>query len=227
MARAWRKAEQAWTEVTRGLRLLTPEGELNTRTRAEAVIQAALPALVGPEWSKTRRVLAGPALLTFLDRVEEPRSAVAAPPEVVEAAVQVESLRRQPEGLREEGARGGTLRGVLLAAGLVLTLSGAVGERALAEVRKILDDAWRASSLVEGINSVAQMQQSRHRRMTQGLLDLKRLYWNCREFRTGQRRQRTPYELLRIKLPTPDWWELLKLTPEQLCQQLSALEVAA
>lgn len=237
VARAWREAEQAmdvwsraeyaWAEVSGGVRLLTPAGELNTRARAEAVIQAALPALVGPEWSKARRVLASPELLTFLDQVQEKLAAMSAPPEVVEAAVQVEGLRRQPEGLRGTETRAGALRGVLLAAGLVLTLSGAAGERAVAEVRRILDGAWRASSLVECINSVARMQQSRHRRMTQGLLDLKRLYWNCRVFRTGHRRQRTPYELLGIKLPTTDWWDLLKLTPEQLRQQLSAPEVAA
>jgi hypothetical protein len=237
VARAWRKAEQAmdtwsraeqaWAEVTRGMRLVTPEGDLNTRARAEAVIQAALPALVGPEWSKTRRVLVCPALLTFLERAQEKLAAVSGPRQVVAAAVQVEGLRRQPEGLRAAGAKAGALRGVLLAAGLVLTLSGEAGARALAEVRQILDGAWRASSLVECINSVARMQQSRHRRMTQELLDLKRLYWNCRVFRTGPRRKRTPYELLGIKLPTTDWWELLKLTPEQLRQQLSTPELAA
>ncbi len=121
----------------------------------------------------------------------------------------------------------GARRAVLLAAGLVLTLSGEAGQQALARVRAILDGAWRASSLVECINSVARMQQSRHRRMTQGLLDLKRLYWNCRAFRTGQRRKRTPYELLGMKLPTADWWELLRLNPERLRQQLSAPGLAA
>ena len=237
VARAWRKAEQAldawsraeraWAEVSRGVRLVTPEGNLNTRARAEAVIQAALPALVGPEWSKARRVLARPQLLTFLERAQEQVAAVSGPPELVAAAVQVEGLRRQPEELRGAGARAGALRGVLLAAGLVLTLSGEAGARVLTEVRQILDRAWRASSLVECINSVARMQQSRHRRMTQELLDLKRLYWNCRAFRTGPRRKRTPYELLGIKLPTTDWWELLKMPPEQLRQQLSAPELAA
>jgi len=224
---AWSRAEQAWREVTQGLRLVTAEGDLNTRSRAEAVIQAALPALVGPEWAKARRVLAGPELLTFLDRVQEQRAALSAPAEVVEAAFQVEGLRRQPQGLCGEGARTGVLRGVLLAAGLVLTLAGKVGEQALDEVRQILDGAWRASSLVECVNSVARMRQSRHRRMTQSLLDLKRLYWNCRVFRTGRRRKRTPYELLGVKLPTTDWWALLKRTPEQLRQQLSTPEVAA
>lgn len=63
--------------------------------------------------------------------------------------------------------------------------------------------------------------------MTQELLDLKRLYWNCRAFGTGPRRKRTPYDLLGVKLPTTDWWALLKLPPDQLRQQLSAPEVAA
>jgi hypothetical protein len=237
VARAWRKAEQAmdgwsraeqaWAAVRQGLGLLTPQGEPNTRARAEAVIRAALPALVGPQWSKARRVLLCPELLTFLDRVQQRLTAVSAPAEVVQAAVQVESVRRQPQAVREEGPRGGARRGLLLVAGLVVTLSGEVGQRALAEVGKILSDTWRASSLVECINSVARMQQSRHRRMTQGLLDLKRLYWNCRVFHTGQRRQRTPYGLLGLQLPSVEWWDLLKLTPQQLRQQLSAPGVAA
>ena len=71
------------------------------------------------------------------------------------------------------------------------------------------------------------MQQSRHRRLTQGLLDLKRLYWNGRRFRTGKRRGQSPYERLGLKLPPLPWWELLKLSPEELRQQLSAQEAAA
>jgi hypothetical protein len=80
---------------------------------------------------------------------------------------------------------------------------------------------WRASSLVECLNSVARMQQGRHRKMTPGLLDLKRLYWNCRTFRTGRRRGQTPYALLGLRLPTSDWWELLQRPPEQLRQALA------
>ncbi len=72
---AWSRAERAWTEVSQGVRLVTPAGTLNTRAQAEAVIQAALPALAGPEWSKARRVLACPELLTFLARVREARAA--------------------------------------------------------------------------------------------------------------------------------------------------------
>jgi hypothetical protein len=51
---------------------------------------------------------------------------------------------------------------------------------------------------------------------------LKRLYWNCRAFRTGKRKQQTPYGRLGLQLPTTDWWLLLKIPPSELQQQLSA-----
>ena len=68
------------------------------------------------------------------------------------------------------------------------------------------------------------MQQARHRKMTQGLLDLKRLSWNLRRFRTGRRKDQTPDGLLGLKLPNLSFWAFLKLTPEQLRQRLSAQE---
>jgi hypothetical protein len=220
-------AENAWAAIADALRLFTPTGQLNSRARAEGLIAAALPALLGPEWAKTKRALARPQLLTFLDQTHERLAALPLSPAVRAAAVRTEGLRQRPEGLRGSGPSAAALRGVLLATSLVLALSKAEGEAAVAQVGEVLRQAWRASSLVECLNSVARMQQARHRRMTAGLLALKRLYWNCREFRTGRRRQQTPYGLLGVRLPTKDWWELLGLSPEQLRQQLSAPGVAA
>jgi hypothetical protein len=77
---------------------------------------------------------------------------------------------------------------------------------------------------VECVNSVARMQQARHRKITQELLDLKRLYWNLRRFRTGRRKDQTPYGLLGLKLPDLSFWEILKLTSEELREKLSAME---
>jgi hypothetical protein len=219
--------EKAWATITDALRLFTPTGELNTRARAEGIIAAALPVLDDAVWAKTRRALTRPQLLTFLDQTQEQLTTLPLSPALRDAAVQVVGLRQRPEGLQEESPSAAALRGVLLATSLVLALSGDEGTAAVAQVEQVLRQAWRASSLVECLNSVARMQQSRHRRMTQGLLDLKRLYWNCRTFRTGRRRKQTPYGLLGVCLPTTDWWELLRLTPEQLRQQLSAPEVTA
>jgi hypothetical protein len=220
-------AENAWASITDALRLFTPTAELNSRARAEEIIAAALPALTGPEWAKTKRALARPQLLTFLDHTREQLAALPLSPAVRDAAVQAEGLRQRPQSLRERGPAAAALRGVLLATSLVLTLAGAEATEAVTQVGKVLRQAWRASSLVECLNSVARMQQARHRRMTPGLLALKRLYWNCRAFRSGRRRPQTPYGLLGVRLPTMDWWELLRFSPEQLRQQLSAPGVAA
>jgi hypothetical protein len=89
-------------------------------------------------------------------------------------------------------------------------------------MRDIFRRAYRASSLVECINSVLRMHQAGHCKMTQGLLDLKRLYWNCHTFSSGRRRKTTPYQ--RLGIPWPEgmrWWDVLKLTPEQLRDKLS------
>jgi hypothetical protein len=219
--------ENAWAAVRDALQLFTATGELNTRARAEGIIAAALPILDDPVWAKTRRALTRPQLLTFLDRAHAQLAALPVAAAVRDATVQAEGLRQCPEELKGIGPSSAALQGVLLATALVLTLSGTEVTVARSQVRQVLRQAWRASSLVECLNSVARMQQSRHRRMTPGLLALKRLYWNCRTFRTGRRRQKTPYGLLGVALPTQDWWELLKLTPVELRQQLSAQGVAA
>ncbi len=219
--------ENAWATSTDALPLFTPTGELNTRARVEGIIAATLPVLDDPSWAKTRRALTRPQLLTFLDHTHEQLAALPLAPTLRQAAARAEGLRQRPAGLQGDSPSAAALRGVLLATSLVLALSGDAGTEAVAHVREVLRQAWRASSLVECLNSVARMQQTRHRRRTPGLLSLKRLYWNCRAFRTGRRRQQTPYGLLGVRLPTTDWWALLRLSPEQLRQQLSAPGVAA
>lgn len=234
---AWRQAERAmdhwcqqerlWQQTKEALPLFTPTGELNTRQKAEAVLAQTVPQLPGLP-AKTQRQLAKPEMLTYLEQVQRRLEALPFPKEVTQAAVQQEGLRRRPELLRGEGMPAAALRGVLLACAVILAKAEAVGQQAQAAVRDILRRAQRASSLVECINSVLRMQQARHRKMTQGLLDLKRLYWNCHRFRSGRRRDSTPYQ--RLGVPWPEglrWWDLLKRTPEQLRDELSTAKKAA
>jgi hypothetical protein len=94
-------------------------------------------------------------------------------------------------------------------------------------VDTLLRQAVRASSAVEGVNSVVRMHQGRHRHVSQGMLDLKRLYWNCRVFRDGKRKGRCPYDLLGLKVPISDWWQLLQMNPEELEQKLLTQDVRA
>ena len=112
-------------------------------------------------------------------------------------------------------------------AAAVVALLGEAAPQALGQVRAVLRGAWRSSSLVEGLNSVRRMQQARPKRLTQGLLDLKRLHWNLHVFAAGKRKGKSPYERLGLRVPPGGWWQLLKMPPEQLRDQLSALNPAA
>src|SRR5262249_54950406 len=77
-------------------------------------------------------------------------------------------------------------------------------------VAAVLSRAVRASSAVECMNSGVGMHQSRHRTLTQEMLDLKRLYWNTRVFRGGKRKGRCPYEHLGLKQPDLNFWSVLE-----------------
>jgi hypothetical protein len=237
VARLWRKAEAAfdrWSTHDRaferlraGLRLYTPDGQLNTPKRAEAEVQAALEELEGPEWTRLKHGLVGPKAFTFLERVDKQLEALPVEAGLRQAAVRQEGLKRQAETLRGEDAAAGALRGVLLACGLVLSLSAEAGAKAVSLVRQVLAGAWRCSSLVESLNAALRMQQRRQKRLTQALLDLKRLYWNTHVFSAGKRKKHSPYSCLGLKLPPGGWWQLLKMTPEQLRNQLSELNPVA
>lgn len=235
--RCWRRAEAAldgwsaggaaWGRLREGLGMFTPAGELNSRARVQALIAEVGPQLTGPAWAKVRRLLAAAETCTFLDRAHEQLAALPLEPEVRDALVEAEGMRRRPGLTQGEGTGPAARRGTLLVTGVLLSLLGAAGQQAVEAVRQVLRHTWRASSLVEGLNSVLRMHQARHRRLTQPMLDLKRLYWNCRTLRTGKRRQQFPYGRLGLVLPKLRWWELLKLSPEQLRQELSAATIAA
>ena len=231
----WRKAEQAmddwgqlektWQQTKEALLLITPEGELNTRAQAEAKLAQTLPQLPDDDFAKTKRQLQQPEMLNYLDRVQEHLRKLPFAEEVKQAAVRQEALRRRPELLQGENPKAAALRGVMLVCAVVLSKAGQageVGQQAVVAVRDIFRRAYRASSLVECINSVLRMQQAQHRKMTQGLLDLKRLYWNCRRLPTGRRRGRCPYEMLGVPLPSTDFWTLLRATPQQLTEGVSS-----
>jgi len=223
----WQELEQAWEKTKQALQLFTPTGALNTRAQAEAALAATLPQLPESDFAKVKRQLQQPEMLNYLDRVQEKLAALPFAEEVKQAAARQEGLRRRPEALQGENTQAAALRGLLLTCAVVLSHAGQEGLQAAAAVKDVMRRAYRASSLVECINSVLRMHQAGHRRMTQGLLDLKRLYWNSHTFDAGRRRKTTPYERLGVLWP-PDlqWWEALKLTPEQLRDKLSTAPIA-
>ena len=228
--RLWREAEGLWdraaaAEAARdrarsAFELFTPEGRPDDRAHAEAVVTAARPELSGAAWAKTRRLLMRRESFTFLDQIGERLVGSGLDPDVLSALLDLEGLGRQP------GRAFAATRAWALARTVQLNKSCPDRPEQAVRVRAVLRGVWRASSLVECVNSVARMQQARHRRMTQGLLDLKRLYWNLRRFRTGHRKGEAPYGLLGLRLPEVSFGDLLKLTPDELQEQLSGQDVA-
>ena len=218
--RAWEQAEAAeaaWKRARSAFEPFTPEGRLNDRAQAEAIVAAASPHPGGAAWAKVRRLLLRRESFTSLDQVQRRLAGLGLAPEVLSASLDLEGLRRQPRRLSAATRVWASVRAVQL------TKACPDWRDEARRVGAVLRGAWRASSLVECVNGVARMQQSRHRKVTQGLLDLKRLYWNLRRFRTGRRRDRTPYGLLGLRVPDLSFWEFLKLTPEELREKLSAL----
>ena len=184
-----------------------------------------LPQLPDADFAKPKRMRQQPETLTYLDEVQRKLAALPVPPEIRQAAVRQECLRRRPELLQGDSPQAAALRGLLLVCAVILAKAGDVGQDAVQGVQAILRDTWRASSLVECIQSVLRRQQTRHRQMSQSLLDLKRLYGNSHTFRTGRRRGKSPYGLLGVPWPESlHLGDLLKWSPEQLRDKLSALK---
>jgi len=220
------RKERAWKRAVAALGVLRPDGRLNDRTWAAAEVRTAVAELTGDHWAKARRMLLDERALTFLDRLHEDLAVAEPDPERREALVAFWRWRRQT---RAQAAAAGDAGAVvrLTLADVVRQQLGPGWQEAYVRVRRVLGGVVRASSAVECLNSVVRMHQARHRNLSQELLDLKRLYWNCREFREGKRRDRCPYALLGLQLPTYDPWALLQLEPAELQQQLSSQRVAA
>jgi hypothetical protein len=234
--RAWNKlvqsfnryeaVETAWKQAEPALGVFRPDGRLNDRAWAEAQVAPALSGLVGRAWGTVRHHLQNPESFTFLDRMHSELARIPVSEELREALVRLWWLRRQ----RPRGSVAGAVTGAGHVAHLVhQELCQKLDANWLAwyrQVAAVLRGTVRASSAVECMNSVLRMHQGRHRTMTQGMLDLKRLYWNCREFRGGKRKGKCPYEHLGLKLPSYEFWDLLQTELPAVMEQAKAIAKA-
>jgi hypothetical protein len=217
---AWDKVSQAFQEYEQGeagwkraepaFNVFRPDGQLNDRSWAQEQVALALPQLSGPQWSKVRGFLQAKESFTFLDRMQSQLGQLPVPEAVRDALVRLWWLRRQRPRKLSETAKA-SREHVLYVVQLVLCQKLDPNWRQLYRlVAAVLGQTVRASSAVECMNSVLRMHQSRHRTLTPGMLDLKRLYWNCRVFLGGKRKGRCPYEHIGLKLPSYDFWSLLQ-----------------
>ena len=218
---AWTKAEAAFARCERSeagwriahaaLQVFRPDGQLNDRCWAAQQIASALPKLLGREWSKVCGFLRAPETLTFLDRLHRQLREAQPDEERLGALVRLWWLRRQRPRGSPSGPTAGSGHVAHLVQMVVCHHGDANWQESYRRVARVLRQTVRASSAVECMNSVLRMHQARHRTVSQGLLDLKRLYWNCRVFREGKRRGCCPYQHLGVKLPSYDFWSVLHM----------------
>jgi hypothetical protein len=219
--RAWNRASAAfqayersaagWRPARTALAVFRPEGRLNDRAWARQQIAVAAPLLDGRDWSKVRGFLEAAESQTFWDRLHRQLEQAEPDPVLRAELVQLWWLRRQRPRVGTAGVPGGSGHVAHLVQLMVCQKHSAGWAPSYRRVARVLRQTVRASSAVEGMNSVWRMHQARHRTVTQELLDLKRLYWNSRPFREGKRKGRCPYELLGLELPSSDFWTLLKM----------------
>ncbi len=206
----YESVELAWKQVAVALNVFRPDGRLNDRSWAEAQVAPALPNLVGRAWVPVCNHLRAPEAFTFLDRLHNELAQISVTDELREELVRLWWLRRQRPRKSVEGPVAGAGHVAHLVQQEICQKLDPTWREWYRQVAAILRRTVRASSLVECMNSVLRMHQSRHRTITQEMLDLKRLHWNCREFLGGKRRGKCPYEHLGVKLPRFDFWDLLQ-----------------
>jgi hypothetical protein len=193
---AWRKAEQYFNEavqtegvikrVEMALAIFRPDGGLNDRQWAQEQWREATKPLAGPEWGKVRRLLNEKRTLHYLDWLHEQPAETVEAPLWREACTRLWSLREMMT--HTHGEQRARLAPVIMMEQALCQRLWPEWQQVYARVEEMLDRVVRASSAVECVNSVVRMHQGRHRHVSQGMVDRKRLYWNCRVFRHGKRK---------------------------------------
>jgi hypothetical protein len=205
----YERGEAGWKMAHEALAVFRPEGHLNDRAWAEQRIAGALPLLSGRTWSKLRGLLQARETLAFLDRLHRQLHEAVPGDELRAELVRLWWLRRQRPRADRPAVVMGAAHVAHLVQQVVCQKRDANWWPSYQAVSRVLRLTIRASSAVECMNSVLRMHQSRHKTVTQGMLDLKRLYWNCRAFREGKQRSRCPYEHLGLRLPNYRFWDVL------------------
>src|SRR5215510_12042061 len=233
--RAWRKAErllaqagnaqEAVHQIAAALSWFDATGRLYCRQTAQAQLDEASQQLQGDCWSKVKRLLSDERTLRHVDRLRAHLTTAVSEPVLRDALTRLWYVNDQMQ--QAQGDACVRLRQLVVIEQVLCERLCPQWQSAYRRVDALLRHAVRASSAVECVNSVVRMHQGRQRHMSQGLLDLKRLYWNCRVFREGKRKGQSPYALLGLHLPSSDWWQLLQMAPEELEQKLLTQQVEA
>jgi len=232
---AWRQAERVFDQalqadpalhrIKAAVAFWRPDGPRHDRAWAHRQRSGTLSALGGEAWGKGRRLLQDPRTLSHVDWMQAQRAQAVPDLLLREAVTRLRSWRAEMR--RTHGARPVHATHVVVESQRLCQRLGPDWTQAATRVGHMMKHTVRARSAVEWMNRVLRMHQARHRHVSQERLDLKCVFWHCRPLTHGKRCGACPYQLLGLRLPTHDWWELLQTEPEELRQKLSTQEVAA
>ena len=147
-------AERAWKLTRSAFEFFTPEGRFNDRQQAQAVVAAALRHLSGPAWAKTRRLLLRRESFTFLDQCNGVWLSWDWMPTSCRPCWTWKVLQCQAWRLSESTPGSAATRAWALARTVQLAKAEPHWQELARRVRELLRGVWRASSLVECINSM-------------------------------------------------------------------------
>ena len=205
----YEKKEMVWKRVEQALDVFRPDGQLNDRAWAQKQVAWALPRL-GSAWSKVRRLLQANEAFTFLDRLHDQLAQLSLPEALRDGLVHLWWLRRQRPSKSSEMTVGGYRHVAPLVQQILVQGMDPNWRQLYRQVAAILSQTVRASSAVECMNSILRMHQSRHRTLTQGMLDLKRLYWNTRKFAQGSEKVSVRMSTWDSNCASTTFWTLLQ-----------------
>jgi hypothetical protein len=189
------------------------QGRLSGHHPAQAHLDEASQQRPGECWNKVKRLVRDARTLRPVERRQAPLTAAVSDPVWRDALTRLWYVNDQRQQAPGDADR--RLRQRVVMEHMRCECWCPQGQSASRRVDESWRPAVRARSAVEGVHRVVRMPQGRHRQVSQGLLDLKRLYWHWRDFREGKRTGKSPYDLLGVHLPSADWWQLLQMAPEE------------
>jgi hypothetical protein len=172
--------------ITAASALFRPDGQLNDRMWAQQQITEALGELIGEAWSTVRSLRNEARTLNHLGWMYDQFEQAVTDPRLREAMVCLGSWRRHLG--RAHGTRQDPAAQLVVVERLLCLRRSPTWPQAYTRVGHILTHTVHASRAVECMNRVLHMHQVRHCQVSQSMLDLKCLFWNCRTYTHGKRR---------------------------------------
>lgn len=205
------RVEQACQTMDAALELFDAQGVLRRPEHTQTMMQAAVAALKTADEPRLQPILRqaqAPTLWTFLTLLWARLEALALPPELLSALTFLWFYQeRATDTLRQ------TLGPQLLLALLTVRKASAEGCPVAGwaqQIDALLTRVWRASSLIEAMNSLLRGYQNNKKHVSEEFLYLCAVYHNLRRFRHGKRKGRSPLEMLGITVPCQNWLHLLR-----------------